>query len=160
MTFEADPKQTCDFCQGDTVLASENAKLEADARALWAVRVLDAWAKEQLGRRWCVEIADEDAWRCKLFGTSIKAGEHYGPTPDAARIAAAEALVAETWKLEDQTLSPESERALADINAAVAARYGTEAEGRGTPADSACRCGCPRGKYRDGCACQCHDSTL
>jgi hypothetical protein len=38
MTFEADPNQTCDFCHGDTVPASENARLRADAQALAAFR--------------------------------------------------------------------------------------------------------------------------
>ncbi len=69
------------------------AEIEADARALWAVRVLDAYTvkmpagysppvampAELLGQGWVVFV-EADPW--------------FGDTPDAARIAAATALVA------------------------------------------------------------------
>jgi hypothetical protein len=67
----------------------------SDACALWAVRVLDAWAAD---RRRAV------CWSCAI--SRFTAGEHvvhvdggirgesyhYGPTPDAARLAAAQAV--------------------------------------------------------------------
>jgi hypothetical protein len=69
-------------------------KLEADARALWAVRVLDRWAERNAERALSPEQADpvtSDVWAVFESGEIIATGA----TPDAARIAAAEALVAE-----------------------------------------------------------------
>ena len=62
----------------------------------WAVRVLDAWASpgETPGLRYGVEF-DEDEQRieCLLVGTRpVKNRAFYGPTPDSARLAAAEAV--------------------------------------------------------------------
>jgi hypothetical protein len=73
-------------------------KLEADARAIWAVRVLDA-----RGLRWqCVDyhgpyaVDPSKRYRCEV-GTQAA---YEAETPDAARIAAAEALVAADPSLE------------------------------------------------------------
>ena len=76
-------------------------RLKADARALWAVRVLDAWARHNLCDpphaerhldgprdnpvRFGVEYVDKNGYH-----VSSRAGNE-----DAARIAAAEALIAE-----------------------------------------------------------------
>lgn len=80
------PDECCPVCFGDgTIDVDDLPKVRAAAQALADVRTLDEWCEGQLGRRWCCEIADEDGWRAKLFGTSIKAGEHYGATPDEAR---------------------------------------------------------------------------
>ncbi len=73
-------------------------RLEADARALWAVRVLDRWAKGSKALEWRVTDCSEQV--CCTLQRTVNGGQvadtdYYGPTPDAARIAAAEALVAE-----------------------------------------------------------------
>lgn len=91
-----------------TVLGAfkELAKLEADARALWAVRVLDAWACKhehvKVGRNiamWeMVRLTGPTEWAVRLYeGKWVY--HHKGPTPDAARIAAADALLAEDQSL-------------------------------------------------------------
>lgn len=69
--------------------------LEEDLRALWAVRVLDRWAARgqvpfSTLPNTGTATRDRGAWEsfsCERM--------YFGPTPDAARIAAAEALVAE-----------------------------------------------------------------
>jgi hypothetical protein len=102
---------------------AELARFEADARALWAVRVLDAWAERRASRadagypehwscfpwgdlqtacgerrvRDCV-CGDCESLRIQTFRVTLSGdgGQIFdGPTPDAARIAAADALVAE-----------------------------------------------------------------
>ena len=65
-------------------------KSKADARALWAVRVLDAWAAKQPGRPTSPSpnrTEHGDWWVWVTAG-----GYHIGPDPDAARHAAATAL--------------------------------------------------------------------
>lgn len=78
--------------------------VEADARALWAVRVLDRWRKQGIGkRRWTMtEAYDYDgiisAHCCHVaWGDGDK--DYAGDSEDAARIAAAKALVAEDTSL-------------------------------------------------------------
>lgn len=86
------------------------ARLEADARALKAVRVLDAWAKAQLIGRRCVALPYLDGgamrWRCapEENGCYLDTEKHWhtADSADAARIAAAEALIAE-----DPSLDPD-----------------------------------------------------
>lgn len=66
----------------------------ADARALWAVRVLDAWA-ESNGGWWQVDTfltPGLKGWTCEYSAPRDKRGVRSGPTPDAARLAAAEAV--------------------------------------------------------------------
>lgn len=63
---------------------------QADARALWAVRVLDALAGRSDGRSWRTTHNGQSC-ECMFPGHVARSG----PTPDAARIAAAEALVEE-----------------------------------------------------------------
>ncbi len=80
------------------------AQYEADARALWAVRVLDRWAKGSKALEWRVTDCSEQV--CCTLQRTVNGGQvadtdYYGPTPDAARIAAAEALVKD-----DETLDP------------------------------------------------------
>ena len=58
-----------------------------DRRALWAVRVLDEHAGRSGGRSWCTTYNGQ-SWACMFPGHVARAG----PTPDAARIAAAESL--------------------------------------------------------------------
>ena len=78
-----------------TILSGEEIRrlcsaLEADARALWAVRVLDAWAAKQPGRPTSPSpnrTEHGDWWVWITAG-----GYHIGPDPDAARLAAATAL--------------------------------------------------------------------
>lgn len=80
-------------------------RLEADAQAMWAVRVLDAYARrEQLdapyvpvwvGDRYKLDVEDRHGPEWLFFGDS----------PDAARIAAATALVT-AEPLLDPDLSP------------------------------------------------------
>lgn len=67
----------------------------ADARALWAVRVLDAWAarhESEETRAW--ECSDDDCgvWYCDLSGSAEIRRILKAPTPDAARHAAALAV--------------------------------------------------------------------
>lgn len=78
-------------------------KKQADARALWAVRVLDArlagmpdgcgWEVSKCSVGYYVEFTD--GTRAALDGPWDRTLEVDCMTPDAARIAAAEALVAE-----------------------------------------------------------------
>jgi hypothetical protein len=82
------------------VLRARDAKLEADARALWAVRVLDAWAMRVSMRAIHVEhygaAGAHPGWSCRLWLWGSRPDVHcFAAAPDAARIAAAEALVAE-----------------------------------------------------------------
>jgi hypothetical protein len=79
--------------------------LEADARALWAVRVLDLWQAKHTPLAECWHTTHTvngrlDWFRCNVFRHAAKCERERvcfedGPTPDAARIAAAKALVAE-----------------------------------------------------------------
>lgn len=84
---------------GITVYEPERclAKLEADARALWAVRVLDAWAEARDGR------GQYQLQKLIGFGVttysvlctgrdSLDLQHDAAATPDAARLAAAEAV--------------------------------------------------------------------
>jgi len=60
----------------------QQAKLEADARALWSIRVLDrsgAWRMR----------GNSDYESAKLHVCVATDGAHYGSTPDAARYQAA-----------------------------------------------------------------------
>jgi hypothetical protein len=85
-------------------LTERIAKLEADARALWAVRVLDRWAERSRFKRYTCSRADTAPYLCQRFwmvGDEKRVAQHFAPTPDAARIAAAEALVAEDPSLGD-----------------------------------------------------------
>lgn len=63
------------------------AELRADALALWAVRVLDVHGDWRL-------IASEPV-SVRVYRGSLKTLIFWGATPDAARIAAAEALAPE-----------------------------------------------------------------
>jgi hypothetical protein len=78
-----------------TALYQAVTKLEADARALWAVRVLDA-AAYHLARLCYTRFSAGYGWRTEYEHNHVPvAGHDFSATPDAARIAAAEALVAE-----------------------------------------------------------------
>lgn len=73
-------------------------------RGGWAVRALDAWAAKHksIGASWDNKAragGDNPSPRCTVRG--LEGRYFYGSTPDAARIAAAEALYAE-----DNTLPP------------------------------------------------------
>jgi hypothetical protein len=82
-------------------------QLEADARALKAVRVLDAWAGECRGYyrvrgNWEASlhavrgVPSDPSVGCQLMSEEGHEGRTFlGATADAARIAAAEALLAE-----------------------------------------------------------------
>jgi len=71
-----------------------SAKLEADARALWAVRVLDAWAQETHGV-WRL-VNDTGPWGVQWVVSLTDAmTKGCAETPDAARLAAAEAVFPE-----------------------------------------------------------------
>jgi hypothetical protein len=78
-------------CVGSQVFAAE---LLADARALWAVRVLDAWAKvHSRPAYWKTRVRFDGENECALFYTNgAKFVYRLGPTPDAAREAAALAV--------------------------------------------------------------------
>jgi hypothetical protein len=70
-------------------------RLEADARALRAVRVLDRWAGRDPALNW---IVNGSGWvSCRLIDNNGGTHDRFfnGPDADAARIAAAEALEAE-----------------------------------------------------------------
>ncbi len=84
------PETCCPVCDGDGELSTDELEqLRADARALWSVRVLDAWAREQHTHH-AIE-PDEGGWRVfSLAGGHRCFGS--GPTPDAARLAAALAV--------------------------------------------------------------------
>jgi hypothetical protein len=89
--------------------AERSGQRRADARALRAVRVLDAWAEAvddrsvDLSCGWLVAFKDKPHLqppgqiRVRLLrgGDPVLSGIFYGPTPDAARIAAADALAQE-----------------------------------------------------------------
>lgn len=77
----------------------ENGKRQADARALWAVRVLDAWQLARPHRGYMTSPLG-----VTLYGTAERATYH-DRDPDAARIAAATALVAA-----DPSLDPDGVR--------------------------------------------------
>jgi hypothetical protein len=75
---------------------------KADDRALWAVKVLDKWAKAGPGMREVRTFCSVNQRAAThLYEYGAKSAYHYSPLPgtvydpDAARIAAAEALVAE-----------------------------------------------------------------
>jgi hypothetical protein len=61
---------------------------ESDARALWAVRVLDAWSKWR-GYQWTINTS-RPTTECQLHMPSVRFFD--GPSPDAAREAAALAV--------------------------------------------------------------------
>jgi hypothetical protein len=70
-------------------------QLEADARALWAVRVLDAWRRAKAERGWSMpgtQFFAQEAVR--LFDSEEGPGRQVfrGRTEDAARLAAADAV--------------------------------------------------------------------
>lgn len=83
----------CEFGKDCTSLTE---RLRADARALWAVRVLDAWRMANT-RRQHVERSKDEAgrtWEVELYFERLNSKEfHYGLTPDAARHAAALAVL-------------------------------------------------------------------
>ncbi len=98
MGYIEDPNETCSFCAGYTVRRSENRRALADARALWAVRVLDAW--EERVRQVPFRTAPDTrvfppsrGWECAAPCEAAYGKEGYGPTPDAARLAAALAVL-------------------------------------------------------------------
>lgn len=74
---------------------SELDALEADARALWSVRVLDAWRKRGVMRRWrMTEGISTSAPICRLSSDNNPHGSDYpGLDEDAARLAAALAVL-------------------------------------------------------------------
>ncbi len=67
-------------------------QIEADARALWAVRVLDRWALWRNGS-WCC-FPDSGRWTCSATATFIVGERASNETATGSRVAAAEALVA------------------------------------------------------------------
>jgi hypothetical protein len=76
--------------------------------ALWAVRVLDAWAEKHIRRAPSPVCLVDERWSVAVpirvpGGSETRA--FYASTPDAARIAAAKALVAEDPTLEPQELT-------------------------------------------------------
>ncbi len=87
--------QIPDLQNGEPDLAAE---YRAAQKARWAVLVLDAWAARNeddcMAARWNYN-AGTMRWECPDHRTL-----HYGDTPDAARIAAATALVAADPSLE------------------------------------------------------------
>lgn len=74
----------------------EPVPLLAFLRRDWAVRVLDAWCEDSLNtwRIWQGSAGVSGKWCCALNGGQ-DGGNHWGDTPDAARIAAAEAVYPE-----------------------------------------------------------------
>jgi hypothetical protein len=92
-----------DRAHGILIAAAElRDRLAADARALWAVRVLDRWtAIDPAKRSWMTTGHPAQQFSCKLtdlVGRCEPARplpRFVADTPDAARIAAADALVAE-----------------------------------------------------------------
>ena len=78
-------------------LNEHTTKLEADARALWAVRVLDAWSQDAGpvdSRYWSSNAHPESDLHCycDTEGTDWTRIVRRGPTQDAARLAAARAV--------------------------------------------------------------------
>lgn len=91
----------CEHC-GESAraeISASMAKWRADARALWAVRVLDAWADQVPGMREvrCSKTLTEGsrASVCQLFEHARGSKYHYGHDRDAARLAAADAIFGE-----------------------------------------------------------------
>ncbi len=82
---------------------SDCGTTRADARALWAVRVLDAWADagEALDGH-STYYSAQGSYRCIMSGRNVSVRAFEGVTREAARLAAAEAVFPEL---------PESERA-------------------------------------------------
>ena len=76
-------------------------------KAAWAVRVLDRWAARVAFRKYVMEW-DGETWECVCVEANcsrrlMRMSSHLlRPTPDAARIAAAEALVAEDPTLDHE----------------------------------------------------------
>lgn len=64
------------------------------ARALWAVRVLDRWRRLPGSRAWTCHGNDSVGFGCTVTIPLRDDTTYRGSTEDAARIAAAEALVA------------------------------------------------------------------
>jgi hypothetical protein len=95
MTYIEDPQETCSVCAGYTVRRSDNKRLTTDARALWAVRVLDAWRTANTRRQHVERSWDEagTSWEVELYFERNGSNQfHHGATPAAARLAAAEAV--------------------------------------------------------------------
>ncbi len=98
------------YCHPHTleILEAEKLKVQADARALWAVRVLDNEARQRgidegpYRPHWTGDGWEIVAWSGELCDRILE--RH--ATPDAARIAAATALVAA-----DPSLDPDGVRA-------------------------------------------------
>ena len=75
----------------------------------WAVSVLDRWARRPSAISWGVVLTDapaESCWMCSAAWDEGTTARHYGPTPNAARIAAAEALFAEDPTLDVAACEP------------------------------------------------------
>jgi hypothetical protein len=75
-----------------TILSGEEIRrlcsaLEADARALWAHKCLDAWADKTGKDAPSVRLSVAGEFRVLPWGL-----EHMGPTRDAARLSAARAI--------------------------------------------------------------------
>jgi hypothetical protein len=105
-----DPMTCCPTCGGDGTIDPFDdlqigsaqadslellAKVKADARALWADAALDAWRTANTRRQHVERSKDEAGSVCEveLYFERIDSKEyHYGPTPRAARLAAARAV--------------------------------------------------------------------
>lgn len=82
------------------ILQAALLRVEADARSLWAVRVLDRWAELTRSLNWASwPDCGPNGYGCCVTFIDDTTRDYYGPTPDAARTAAAEALVAEDASL-------------------------------------------------------------
>lgn len=79
----------------DLVEGKAAADLLADARALWAVRVLDAWASTPNGLPLVTCPSVKGGWVASDPNWQDEMSEWRGETPDAARLAAAEAVYPE-----------------------------------------------------------------
>lgn len=75
-----------------TIVADALTKAAADARALWSVRVLDAWA-DVTETAYVCEVTDGACEVSSMAGKFSALGS--GPTPDVARLAAATAIWSE-----------------------------------------------------------------
>lgn len=89
------------FCDGScrNIASSRNhrARVIKQVRELlrrdWSVRVLDAWAaRYRLPTPSPFPGHPEDEWRAWVVVTVTEEGSFAGPTPDAARLAAAESI--------------------------------------------------------------------
>jgi hypothetical protein len=70
-------------------------ELRESARALWAVRVLDAWADGDVRRyRVVTWFTERNLWRTKIKGSHDAEQIFSGDSPDAARLAAAVTIMA------------------------------------------------------------------